>query len=432
MPFDLHPQERRLTAGFPLIHAYLWAMPVLLLLWEAGTQPGALGEEAATSQQWRYVTPAAGEPMEHPPFQPITLTREKPADLVEEVRYRRSKRLYAQLRYGSPDSTRVTLVVDETGPDSFDLYVDQNRNRKIEAAELVPGKGALRRLPLQAQIVNKTALDEYPRAILVRRGTTGKTLGVATAGFIEGEALLNGRRVKVRRVDGDANGLFADVRDRLWIDQTGTGQWDPFSDQFPYLPIVKLDGRRFALRADAVGKRLAFEEIVGTGRLKIHLPSLAPKARVHQLQVMLVGDDGSAFTIAGMDEIATLPVGRYALGSVSLSVLDGTSPEPWTFVFSRSGGERPERWYEVRAGQEVNVDPIGRFHFDLELREGSVRAGQDLTISPRLTTADGLLINSSARGEVEAFQSSDRYNCASVNLLSSSGALLGSHQSGFA
>ena len=405
---------------------------VLLLLWASAGHAGALADEAAASQGWRYVTPAAGEPMEHPPFQPIVLTREKPADLVEEVRYRGTRRLYAQLRYGSPDSTRVTLVVDVLGPDSFDLYVDKNRNRKIEPAELVPGTGALRRVPLQAQIVNKTALEEYPRTLLVRRGSTGKTLGVATAGYIEGEALLNGRRVKVRRVDGDANGLFADTRDRLWINQSGTGQWDPFSDQFPYVPIVKLEGRRFAVRADAVGKRLAFEEIVGTGRLKIHLPSLAPKARVQRLQVMLVGDDGSAFTISGLDEAAVLPVGRYALGSISLSVLDGTAAEPWNFVFSRSGGERPQRWYDVRAGQEVHVDPLGQFHFDLELREGPVRAGQDLTITPRLLTGDGLLINSSARGEVEAFSSSDRYNCASVQLLSPTGALLGIHQSGFA
>src|SRR5207302_9505949 len=102
-----------------------------------------------------YVTPASGQAMEHPPFHPLALTEEKPDDLTEEVPYRGARRLYAQLRYGSPNSTRVAIVLDETGPGAFDLYVDQNRDRKIEPAELVPGTDAVRRLPLQVAVVQR-------------------------------------------------------------------------------------------------------------------------------------------------------------------------------------------------------------------------------------------------------------------------------------
>src|SRR5207249_379501 len=206
---------------------------------------------------------------------------------TEEVSYRGARRLYAQLRYGSPNSTRVAIVLDETGPGAFDLYVDQNRDRKIEPAELVPGTGAVRRVPIQVEVVQKEIVEHFPRSLVLRRGITGKTLGVATLGYLEGKVQLNGRQVTVRRVDGDGNGLFADLRDRLWIDLDGDGQWDPIAEQFPHLPVLRLDGRRFAVRADAVGSRLAFEEIVGVGRLKIHLPSIAKKARVRDLQVML-------------------------------------------------------------------------------------------------------------------------------------------------
>jgi hypothetical protein len=147
---------------------------------------------------------------------------------------------------------------------------------------------------------------------------------------------------------------------------------------------------------------------------------------------MLVSEDGSAFTLQKGDEPATLPVGRYALGNVTLSVLDGTAPEPWNFVFSRSGGQPPERWYEVRAGQEVTVDPIGQLRFELHMAAAGVQPGQELSVSPRLFTGDGLLINSSARGEVQPYWTEDKYNCATVLLVSPAGTVLSSAQSGFA
>jgi hypothetical protein len=407
----------------------LWPVPLLLLLL---CYPTAAPARDAEPAPWRYVTPAAGEGMEHPPFYPTPLTGERPDDLSMAVPDRGARRRYAQFRYGSPDSARVAVVLDEIGPGAFDLYVDRNRDRRIEPGELVPGTGVIRRVTLPVEIVQKGTVQHSPRSLLLRRGVTGKTLGLATLGYLEGEAGLDGRRVKVRRVDGDSNGLFADLRDRLWIDRNGDGQWDPIAEQFPHLPVLRLGEGRFAVRADAVGNRLAFEPVVGVGRLKLHLPSLAKTARVRHLQVMMMGEDGSAFTLQGGDEPATLPVGRYAPGSVALSVLDGTAPEPWNFVFSRSGGDAPRRWYEVRADREVTVDPLGQLRFELHLPAGGARPGQELSVSPRLFTADGLLINSSACGDVEPFASSDKHNCATVQLVSSAGIVLGSAQSGFA
>ena len=414
-------EHSRAAAPFRLV---LLSLPMLVC-------PAAAEEAARAQTPWRYVTPEAGQEMEHAPFRPVLLTEERPDDLSEAVSYRGARRLYAQLRYGSPGSTRVTVVVDETGPGAFDLYVDRDRNRTIEPDELLPGAGAVRRLPLSVEDVREGILDRSPRSVILRRGSTGKTLGIATVGYFEGEADLDGRRVKVRRVDGDGNGLFADLRDRLWIDRNGDGKWDPFAEQFPHLPVLRLDGRRFAVRAGAAGDRLAFEEVVGVGRLTVRLPPLPEKARVRAMQVMFLGEDGSAFTVRG-DEPATLPVGRYALGSVSLSVLDGEAPEPWNFVFSSSGFERPRRWYEVAADGEVTVDPVGKFRFELELPDGAVRPGQELRVSPRLYTGDGLRINSSACGELEPFASPDRYNCATVRLVSPSGGALSTAKSGFA
>jgi hypothetical protein len=194
--------------------------------------------------------------------------------------------------------------------------------------------------------------------------------------------------------------------------------------------VLRIAERRYAVRADQVGRRMKFEEIHGVGRMRLGLSSLAEGARVTQLDVMMVGDDGSAYSLAG-DLAAVVPVGRYAVGAVTLAVLDGKSPHPWNFVFSRSGGEAPQRWYEVREDSETVVDLVGRFRFELNVK-GDCRTGAELSISPRLFTGDGLLINSSSCGETDRFAAhDDNYNCASIQLVSPGEKLLGSTRSGF-
>ena len=87
------------------------------------------------------------------------------------------------------------------------------------------------------------------------------------------------------------------------------------------------------------------------------------------------------------------------MGTVTLAVRDGQSRVPWNFVFSRSGGEEPQRWYNVQKDEDVLVDPIGQFRFELSMSKPTCRPGQSMGIRPRLFTGDGLLINSSSCGE---------------------------------
>src|SRR5262245_32890658 len=65
---------------------------------------------------WRYILPAAGATHEHPPLRAIALQNERPDDLKERVSYRGTQRRYAQIRYGSPGSIRVAVVLDQSSP----------------------------------------------------------------------------------------------------------------------------------------------------------------------------------------------------------------------------------------------------------------------------------------------------------------------------
>ena len=113
----------------------------LLALALAAAPPGqGRSESAAARIPGDFVLPAPGDPFEHPPFRALVLSREKPEDLIEKVAYRGTSRRYAQLRFGSPGSIRVTVVLDEVGPGDVDLFVDANRDRKIDDRDRVAGR----------------------------------------------------------------------------------------------------------------------------------------------------------------------------------------------------------------------------------------------------------------------------------------------------
>ncbi len=212
---------------------------------------------------WRYVLPAPGDAFEHAPFRALVLFREKPEELIEKVAYRGdpARRRYARIRFGSPSSTRVTVVVDTSASGEVDLYADADRNLKIDDRDRVaaassadgPRRERIWRLRLGVALVENGSVRTVPRAVVFRLGASGQTLGYAAAGFLEGNIMLGGHEKKAdtaqpthtlaaRRVDGDGNGLLADAQDRIWIDLNGDGRFDPGSEQFLYTSVLNLEG----------------------------------------------------------------------------------------------------------------------------------------------------------------------------------------------
>ena len=103
---------------------------LMLTIALAGSPPGDGPDRKAApspSSDWRFVLPAPGDPFEHAPFRALVLGREKPEDLIEKAAYRGdpARRRYAQVRFGSAGSIRVTVVLDEVGPGEADLYVQR-------------------------------------------------------------------------------------------------------------------------------------------------------------------------------------------------------------------------------------------------------------------------------------------------------------------
>jgi hypothetical protein len=198
--------------------------------------------------------------------------------------------------------------------------------------------------------------------------------------------------------------------------------------------VLKLDEKRYALRSDAIGSRFALEQINGLGTVRLKLATLAAGVEIADLELMLMSEDGSACSLRGADAAVQVPVGRYALSALSLSLSRKADREPWNFVFSRLLGPDERHWYDVARDAEVIIDPIGTPRFVLEFPNGAenVKPGKSLSIEPRLYTQDGLLINSCAIGQHGRAAVYGSGPHADVEFLSGAGKLLWSHQSGFA
>ena len=382
-----------------------------LLTDDSGSKPSAAG-----SAPWRYVVPAPDDPFEHAPFRALVLGREKPEELIEKVAYRGepARRRYARVRFGSPSSTRVTVVVDTAASGEVDLYADADRNLKIDdrdrvaAASSAPGSRRERiwRLPLDVALIENGSVRTVPRAVVFRLGASGQTLGYAAAGFLEGNITLGGhetekgnhepvRSLAARRVDGDGNGLLTDAQDRLWIDLNRDGHFDPSSEQFLYTSVFNLEGSRYVVLSDELGSRLAFEPLVGTGTLRLARQGNEPSSPTNavDMHATAISRDGSVFAVTG-SEPATVPAGEYRLGTVTMALDDAKTGQRWSFVFSDGGAKGQPRWFKVAKDAAVTIDPIGTPSFELTLKDQTkvIRPGDDVAVQPALYTGDGLLI----------------------------------------
>ena len=65
----------------------------------------------------------------------------------------------------------------------MNLYVDADRNRRIEARDRVAGRGRVWRLPLAMAIAEDKSTRQIPREVVLRLGSTGRVLSVAAAGY---------------------------------------------------------------------------------------------------------------------------------------------------------------------------------------------------------------------------------------------------------
>ncbi len=386
-----------------------------------------------TAAEWSYTSSSTDSGFTRPVSRSFTMTPAPPEDVEVQANWRGSKQWFCQLRYGNEASVRVTIVVDETAPGEFDLYVDRNRDRIIAAEDLVEGQGREREFDLICEVAQEEFVTEYPRRVRFRRDISGNQFSLGTMGFVAGIARRNDVPTPVRLVDGDVNGLFGDDRDRIWIDVNNDGIWDALNEQYPFRPMLILNETRWAVRADRSGSRFQLEEVTGVGELLLKFSNLPASAKVLEFSGMLYAEDGSAYAIPGLDKPLTVPVGRYTPQTITV-LIDNGEREPWYFSFSRSTAPAENEWFSVTSDGQTNIEAVGALRFAAGVDAAkTVRPGSSIHLRPRLYTSHGLLINMSCRSKSsDSRQSEQAHNPALMSLLTSDGRDVANAKSGFA
>ncbi|HZL90812.1 MAG TPA: hypothetical protein VFB96_20765 [Pirellulaceae bacterium] len=383
---------------------------------------------------WRYVVPDSTGSGFASPTVVLPLADQRPEAIKTEPPASGGKRSYALLRYGSPNSPLLPIVVDQRDGEEFDLTIDFSRSGEMADARPIAGSGRARQLEIKSAITYRDrAAEEYPRQVLIRKSASGKSLSVATLGYLAGGVTLGERTIAARRVDGNANGLFADPQDRLWLDMNGDGKFDPFDEQFPFQPVLSLEGQRYAMRSDEAGTRLALDEITGIGKIVVKLETLPESFELKELELSLAARDGSVYSARGSSEPIDVPPGEYATRALSLLLVHRQSEERWYFVFSRYDSPREQDWHAVAAAKEISIDPVGKLDFRLEgaALEQKIPAGSEFRVEPGLYTQDGMLIQRCDEGAADTTDSYSQGRAAEVELMRTDGTVISRHTSGF-
>jgi hypothetical protein len=245
---------------------------------------------------------------------------------------------------------------------------------------------------------------------------------------VEGTLRLEGREVPVRRVDANGDGGMADPLDQLWIHWNADGTWNPFTDRLPLTPIIQVHNLRYAVRSDWVGQRLSLEKLEGSGELQLSLPKGKNKSDFLEVALVLLGRDGSIAKLDLAQDKVQVPVGEYSPYELSAVVKDPAGGEPWAFVFGRTidwAGMVASPGYAVKPNSRVAVNPLAGLTLTAALGKNDLpcRPGGEITVRPRLATADSLSLRDCYRSDKP--DSSKRHPGVEIRMMTTGGKASG-------
>lgn len=373
----------------------------------------------------------------------VAMSSDAPKDLIVELPHDAAKLRFAEWVYGTPESPRIAVVVADLGDGRFKLYADKDRDRGVDERDVLNGQNELCSVDVMAQQITDNIVHEYPRTVLFRLRAGCEELDVATVSGIEhdvrpGDDPAN-EAMRVRQIDGNANGLFADTKDFLQIDINRDGRFDAFLETFPFRPVMEVRGQRWFVKADLFGKRLQLIAATETGKVRAVAQARSGADRIAEMIVTLSGEDGSVYSISGksgndanahsaIGEL-DLPVGRYAASVLFLALKPDGTDRKWEYTFSREGGVSEKDWLSVVAGGTVEFDAIGELVMNVALERAARGEENSLSLQPQLFTGSGLLINSCQIDGASGYNAGPQCQ-VSVDTLD--GKALGKSSSGFA
>jgi hypothetical protein len=331
---------------------------------------------------------------------------------------------YGLLPVGPTPETALAVVWLPKLPGGPELWLDADGDGRLAPAERHVFSGRELERPARITVQLQPEAKQVERTIVFRRSSLGDGLRYAVRGFVQGRIVIGGHLHAMLLIDGNADGCFNSVgHDRVCVDLDDDGRFDPITEQFPLGKPLPLGGQVYVIRSDPLATHVvAGLRSAEQGKLSLSLAGRQPgKMLAH-----LLSDLGELVTIDKLDQPVNVPTGTYFVSSLDLELTDAAG-ETWSYAFSKDKGEQ----HTVTAGQQTSVVLLRALAMQVgfERNSGRIRPGDNVTITPRLTAGDGLVLSRCQVGKDQDFRPAEA--SAEILLLSRDGQMISRGVTGF-
>jgi len=303
--------------------------------------------------------------------------------------------LYGLVPVGPKPETALPIVWCPKATGGPELWLDANGDGKLAGDERHPMSGRELDVPATITIQLEPEPKKVHRTLSFRRSTLGDGLRYAVRGYAQGTLDLGGTKCAALLVDGSANGSFDTVgQDRVWLDLSGDGRFDPLVEQFPLGKPIRRDRDVYVVRSDAAASAVVANlRSAGQGKLRLTLAKKTPSPA--KITAELISDLGELVTLDRLDEPSPVHFGEYRLSSLKLEVAD-SSGQAWTYNFYNE----KKRTYSLPTGGQTEIRILSELAMQVELQpeKTKVSAGQTVSIRPKLLADQSLYLSSCTIG----------------------------------
>ena len=322
-----------------------------------------------------------------------------PDDIEIEAMVDADQCLFAQWHFGDSTSTRLAVLLEIERESVGRVWVDANRNRKIEQNEELTtrvrdGKSWIADVTAEVTPGQSTALAPRQIAITPIRQLSDSSVGfkktrITTLGYATGKTEIAGVERAVRRIDRDGNGLPIDGTDQIWIDLDSDGEFDLISEQFSLGSSIEIDGQRHHVRSDRIGHCLQLTPETERGQIQFLYELSDKTATLDTLEGSLRDQSGMLISIRLTDQPIDVPPGRYCIENLIVQAHQ-TDGSLWRMTLTRQGDTG---WIEVNANEQQDVRLLHGFEFSAKpVHETNHWSGHITNLKPKLHTANGLVV----------------------------------------
>lgn len=294
---------------------------------------------------------------------------------------------FGLLTLGYQQRTTVPLVWHQS---TGTLWLDSNGDGRFNPTE----RHSLATGSLSIKIIIDCGSEKVERTLLVKR--RGEGLAYAVRGYQSGSVQLAGERYAALLLDGNADGCFDGVgQDRLWIDLNKDGRFDPLTEQFLLGKPLAHAGGLYLVRSNAGGTEVTVHPRPSeTGIIRLKVGKL-DASQITKLSTRLVSEWGELIEVTQDNLAAKLPVGKYRLDHVALTVQD-KDQRRWSYQFFST------RTFEIKVekGTDHFVDVVPDLKVTIDV-EKSALPGERVEVRPNLVTSTGLYMTGCNRAGEE-------------------------------